>query len=97
MAWGDLPPFEIAKLWIDLSKLETLVFELELIDPPSVVLDRVVSRLSVLNRTLHPLKHSPANSSTYRHAMNLVYEEIRVVSLLFQVWHQHRKNMRRLL
>jgi hypothetical protein len=92
---ADMPPFEIAKLWIDLSNLERLVFELELIDPPSVVMDRVVSRLSVLNRTLQPLKRNRANSPTYRHAMNLVCEELRIVSLLFQVWSKHRKNMQR--
>jgi hypothetical protein len=86
MLKADIPPFQLAKLWIDVATLEERIVELELTDPPSAVLDRVQSRLSVINSILRPLKHHRANSAAYRHVMHMVFEELRIVTLLLDAW-----------
>jgi hypothetical protein len=86
MLKADIPPFQLAKLWTDVATLEERIVELELTEPPSAVIDRVQSRLNVIHSILRPLKHHRANSAAYRHAMQLVYEELRIVTLLLDAW-----------
>jgi hypothetical protein len=86
MLKADIPPFQFAKLWADVATLEERVVELELTEPPSAVIDRVHSRLNVIHSILRPLKQHRANSAAYRHAIHLVYEELRIVTLLLDAW-----------